>query len=125
MMEQEFFNTFGIKPIYIYTVTDQFYTDDSHSYSTTKEDIIEYFEGKNCGRYKVTKVQKCYPKISAECLLELFVIGQDYFDFSFKGVCFKNVQELKDVILRQMVRYENKRFAYSMNKDIQKLFGGS
>lgn len=120
----EFVDTFGIKPIYIYTVTDQFYTDDSHSYPATKEDIIDYFEGKSCGRYKVTQVHKHYPKINAEMLLQLLILGQDYFDFSFKGVCFASRQQLQDNILRQLIRYENRKFKHSMKAQIQELFGG-
>lgn len=124
MTKQQFFDTFGINPIYTYTVTDQFYTDDSHSYSATKDDIIEYFEGKNCGRYKVTKVHKFYPRISGEMILRLFILGQDYFDFSFKGVCFENIQQLQDNILRQLIRYENRKFNHSIKEKIQELFEG-
>lgn len=124
MTKQQFFDTFEIKPIYIYIVTDKFYTDDSHSYSVTKYDIIDYFEGKNCGRYKVTKVHKSYPRITNEMILKLFVLGQNYFDFSFKGVCFEDIQQLKDNILRQLIRYENKKFSHPIKEKIQELFGG-
>lgn len=68
---KKFFDTFGINPKYTYLVTDTFYTNNSHTYTATKDDLIDYFEGKNCGRYKVIKVYKNYPPFTDTKQLEL------------------------------------------------------
>ena len=99
-IEKQFFNTFKIKPKYTYLVSDMFYTSNSHSYEATKNDLIEYFEGKNCGRYKVMKVYKFYPQITDHILLELLVIMTRYTDI-IDG--FDNVQELKEFVLKDLM----------------------
>lgn len=99
-LEKHFFQYFGIEPKYTYLVSDMFYTSNSHSYEATKNDLIEYFEGKNCGRYKVMEVYKSYPRITDHILLELLVIMTRYADI-IEG--FDNVQELKEFVLKELM----------------------
>ena len=99
-VEKKFFDTFGIEPEYAYLVTDTFYTNNAHTYTATKDDLIDYFEGKNCGRYKVIEVYKNYPQITDHILLELLVIMTRYTDI-IDG--FDNVQELKEFVLKELI----------------------
>ena len=99
-LEKTFFDTFGIEPEYTYLVTDTFYTNNIHTYTATKDDLIDYFEGKNCGRYKVIEVYKNYPQITDHILLELLVIMTRYTDI-IDG--FDNVQELKEFVLKELI----------------------
>ena len=99
-IEKNFFDTFGIEPEYTYLVKDTFYTNNSHTYTATKDDLIDYFEGKNCGRYKVIEVYKNYPQITDHILLELLVIMTRYTDI-IDG--FDNVQELKEFVLKELI----------------------
>ena len=98
-IEKQFFDTFKIKPKYTYLVSDMFYTSNSHSYEATKNDLIEYFEGKNCGRYKVMEVYKSYPRITDHILLELMCIRCKEL-ISIIKVKGDNQKELKNYILK-------------------------
>ena len=64
-----------------------------------------------------------YPEITAEKLLQLICIGQNYFDFDFKNLWFKNQNELKSEILRQLINYKNQKFSENKFKEqVSKLF---
>ena len=108
-IEKQFFDAFGIKPKYTYLVTDIFYIDNAHTYTVTKDDLIDYFESKNCGRYKVIEVYKTHPYITDRILLELIcIINQidlyfygeyDYFTaFSYKGLKEEVISKCKRLV---------------------------
>lgn len=107
-LDKQFFNTFEIKPKYTYLVTDMFYTSNSHNYEVTKNDLIEYFGSKNCGRYKVTKVYKTYPQITDRILLELICIMADFTtkeDYCY-AIFANNIERLRVHILEDCIEYK-------------------
>lgn len=99
--EKHFFETFGIEPKYAYLVTDTFYTNNSHTFYITKDDLIDYFEGKNCGRYKVIKVYKI-PEITDRILLELICIVLNAYD-KLEVYTEYTVEKVKEKTLKQLI----------------------
>ena len=104
-LEKHFFDTFGIEPEYTYLVTDTFYTNNAHTYTATEDDLIDYLEDKNCGRYKIIEVYKNYPQITDHILLELICILADLYDSNSYGypLLSKDIKELKEDILDDLI----------------------
>lgn len=117
-LERQFFDTFGIKPKYTYLVTDTFYTDDSHTYGATKNDLIDCFEGKNCGRYKVVKVYKTYYQITSDRLLELVCVLTRFYGELVLEQCL-DVKDLKEQVLNIFIRTSYKD---NFKHQVRKLF---
>lgn len=120
-LTKTFFETFEIKPKYTYLVTDTFYTNNAHTYEATKNDLIDYFEGKNCGRYKVIKVYKTYPHITDRHCLELICILSKYQKDrgSLLEIAEISLDEIKEEVLEMLIyRVDGCKY------QVQKLFKG-
>ena len=117
-IEKQFFDTFGIKPKYTYLVTDIFYTDNAHTYTATKDDLIDYFESKNCGRYKVIEVYKTHPYITDHILLELICIAHTSPVITFVS---RDVKSLKEEVLMVLCNWVSSR---NIKQQVQAIFKG-
>lgn len=117
-LEKKFFDTFEIKPKYTYLVTDMFYTDNSHTYGATKNDLIDYFEGKSCGRYKVIKVYKSYPQITDTHYLKLVCMLLNVLDGMDVYVNY-DVEKVKEKTLRLLMTFQDDVYS-----QVQELFKG-
>lgn len=103
-LEKTFFDTFGIEPEYTYLVTDTFYTNNAHTYTATKDDLIDYLEDKNCGRYKVIEVYKNYPQITDHILLELIcIVNHKYVYIEVEGT---DIKTMKNNLLLNFIHFK-------------------
>lgn len=120
---------FGIEPKYYYDCNVAKTKKPEHIFELknfSKEDIISSCKYKEDFRYcKVIKVNKIYPEITAEKLLEMICIWNYIIPCIDDCIVPIDYLELKSVVLDTMIRYSEIRYEFDINAlkcQIQQLF---
>lgn len=103
-LEQEFFDVFGVEPKW----KDKRVKNAKIYYT---EEQVEYLRRTTKNR----NIQLCYPKITAEKLLEMICILNDYECIDVQGT---TIEQLKEELLNQCIEYFKYPIAFEENADL-------